>query len=206
MARAVPSNSESETRQSGRGSQAGGGNGGNRGNKDKDKERTGTGTGTGNTEDGGGKAKETSSGSASGGGSGKQKPTAAEQQYLKDLVARHVTDNHPDKITPKYEPGDFEHYSGEFLRKYKDRFKLDVPDDITLRGYLLGSKLGAKTYSYKRNERGQPSARVMKSELAREVKRHFESMSIKEADCIPRFIYRVKNRKRQFRMQFKRSG
>lgn len=196
MARQVPSNSESETRQSGRGSQAGGGN---RGNKDKDKEKTG------NTEDGG-KAKETSSGSTSGSGNGKQKPTAAEQQYLKDLVARHVTDNHPDKITPKYEPDDFEHYSDEFLRKYKDHFKLNVPDDITLRGYLLGSRLGAKTYSYKRNERGQPNARVMKSELAREVKRHFESMSIKEADCIPRFIYRVKNRKRQFRMQFKRAG
>ena len=68
----------------------------------------------------------------------KQRLTTAQQQYLKDLVRTHVTNNHPD-LTPKPDPMDFESYSDDFLRRYKDRFQLNVEDHLSIQGYLVGS-------------------------------------------------------------------
>ncbi|QLG73543.1 hypothetical protein HG535_0F00530 [Zygotorulaspora mrakii] len=131
----------------------------------------------------------------------KQRLTAAQQQYLKDLVKTHVTNNHPD-LTPKPTPIDFESYPDQFLRQYKERFKLKIEDNMTIQGYLLGSQLGAKTCSYKKNAQSH-DRRVHKKELATEVKKHFTSYGIKEAECIPQFIYKVKNQKKKFRMEFR---
>ncbi|SCU89071.1 LAME_0E02124g1_1 [Lachancea meyersii CBS 8951] len=133
---------------------------------------------------------------------GKQRLTNAQQQYLKDLIRTHVHRNHPDS-TPKPDPVDFEAYSDDFLRRYKDHFQLPLEDNLSLRGYLLGSKLGQKTYSYKRNEKGVPDARVTKKKLASEVKKHFTSYNVKETECIPAFIYKVKNQKKRFKMEFR---
>lgn len=131
----------------------------------------------------------------------KQRLTTTQQQYIKDLVKRHITNNHPHNL-PKTDPVDFESYSDDFLRRYKDRFQLDVEDNMTLKGYLLGSQLGSKTFSYRRNE-GAQDGRVVKKSLASEVKKHFTSYGIKEADCIPQFIYKVKTQKKRFKMEFK---
>lgn len=133
----------------------------------------------------------------------KQRLTAAQQLYIKDLVKSHITDNHPE-LTPKPDPVDFESYPDDFLRRYKDRFKLNVEDNMTLKGYLLGSQLGSKTFSYKKNTQpGPQGGRVQKKQLASEVKKHFTSYGIKEAECIPQFIYKVKNQKKKFKMEFK---
>ncbi|SCV01802.1 LANO_0F13608g1_1 [Lachancea nothofagi CBS 11611] len=134
--------------------------------------------------------------------SGKQRLTAAQQQYLRDLIRTHVQNNHPDNF-PKAHPVDFEAYSDEFLRRYKDHFQLPLEDNLSLQGYILGSKLGEKTYSFKRNETGVPGARVTKKRLASEVKKHFTSYNVKETECIPAFIYKVKNQKKRFKMEFK---
>ncbi|GAV55937.1 hypothetical protein ZYGR_0AZ01090 [Zygosaccharomyces rouxii] len=132
----------------------------------------------------------------------KQRLTTAQQQYLKDLVRTHVTNNHPD-LTPKPDPMDFESYSDDFLRRYKDRFQLNVEDHLSIQGYLVGSQLGSKTHSSKRNKHGTPGARIVKKELASEVKRHFNSYNVKETECIPQFIYKVKTQKKKFKMWFK---
>lgn len=132
----------------------------------------------------------------------KQRLTTAQQQYLKDLVKTHVTNNHP-QLTPKADPMDFECYSDEFLRRYKDRFQLNTEDHLSLQGYLLGSQLGSKTYSYKRNQQGTPGARVLKKELAAKVKHHFHSYNIKETESVPQFIYKVKTQRKRFKMWFK---
>ena len=144
------------------------------------------------------------SGSNTNSSSNKQRLTAAQQQYLKSLVSSHITNNHPD-LQPKYSPVDFEHYSDEFLRNYKDRFALDTQDNMTFQGYLLGSRLGSKTYSFRRNMIGTPDARVHKKELSEKVARHFDQQQVKEMECIPQFVYKVKNQKKKFRMEF-RSG
>ncbi|CAI4048841.1 hypothetical protein SKDZ_13G3880 [Saccharomyces kudriavzevii ZP591] len=133
---------------------------------------------------------------------GKQRLTAAQQQYIKNLIETHITDNHPD-LRPKSHPMDFEEYTDAFLRRYKDHFQLDVPDSLTLQGYLLGSELGAKTYSYRRNTQEKHDKRIHKKDLANVVRRHFDEHSIKETDCIPQFIYKVKNQKKKFKMEFR---
>lgn len=178
MARATNSNSESDSK-SGRSTKGSKPNGG-----------SGSGNGSG-------------SGSGSGANQGKQRLTAAQQQYLKNLVNSHITNNHPDIVNPKYNPVDFEHYSDEFLRNYKDHFNLNIQDNMTFKGYLLGSKLGSKTFSFERNRIGKPDARVHKKELSEKVAKHFEAQPVKEMECIPQFIYKVKNQKKKFRMEFR---
>lgn len=133
---------------------------------------------------------------------GKQRLTAAQQQYLKELVKTHIHSNHPDN-TPQPHPANFESYSDDFLRRYKDHFHLPLEDNMSIQGYLLGSDLGTKTYSFRRNQKGVPDSRVSKRELAMEVKRHFTAYSVKETECIPAFIYKVKNQKKKFRMEFR---
>lgn len=132
----------------------------------------------------------------------KQRLTAAQQQYLRDLNRKHITNNHPDLI-PRPDPVDFESYSDEFLRRYKDHYGIDARDNLTLPGYLLGSQIGSRTYSYRQNHPDNPHHRVTKRELASQVSRHFTAHTVKEADCIPQFIYKVKNQKRKFRIEFK---
>lgn len=134
--------------------------------------------------------------------SGKQRLTVAQQQYLKELVRAHVHNNHEDNF-PHPHPLDFEAYSSDFLRRYKDRHQLSVKDNMTLQGYLLGSKLGMHTESQKKNKLSLPDSRITKKELAGEVKRHFMANSVKEAECIPTFIYKVKNSRKKFRMEFR---
>ncbi|CCD27248.1 Sap30p NDAI_0K00570 [Naumovozyma dairenensis CBS 421] len=187
MARNTNSNSESETKTTAGGRSRGGG-GGNATTTGQNSTTTTTTTTTG-----------TSNTTKS---NVKQRLTAAQQQYLKDLVQSHVTNNHPDLI-PKPNPANFEEYSDDFLRRYKDNYHLDLPDNLTLKGYLLGSKLGSKTYSYKKNEKGRPDARITKKALAKELKKHFTSTNIKETECIPKFVYKVRNQKKHFKMEFK---
>ncbi|AET38402.1 Sap30p Ecym_2693 [Eremothecium cymbalariae DBVPG len=134
--------------------------------------------------------------------SGKQRLTVAQQQYLKELLRTHVHNNHRDN-SPQPHPLDFERYSDDFLRRYKDHYQLPIEDNMSIKGYLLGSDLGSKTYSYKRNHPSLPDARVTKKQLADEVKRHFTASIVKETECIPAFIYKVRNSKKKFRMEFK---
>lgn len=137
---------------------------------------------------------------------GKQRLTTAQQQYLRDLTKTHVHNNHPENF-PKPHPLDFEPYSDEFLRRYKDHFNLPLEDNLSLAGYLLGSQLGEKTYSFQRNQKSVSDARVTKKKLALEVKKHFTAYTVKETECIPAFIYKVKNQKKRFKMEFTdRSG
>ncbi|AMD22403.1 HGR064Wp [Eremothecium sinecaudum] len=143
-----------------------------------------------------------SSGAANTRSSGKQRLTVAQQQYLKDLVRLHVHNNHEENFAPVH-PLEFEEDSDDFLRRYKDRHQLPVKDNMTLQGFLLGSELGMRTYSYKKNNSSLPDGRVTKKELAEEVKKHFISTVVKEAECVPAFIYKVKNSKKQFRMEFR---
>lgn len=132
----------------------------------------------------------------------KQRLTVSQQQYIRDLVNTHITNNHPS-LLPKPDPVDFESYSDDFLRRYKDHYHISIEDNMTLRGYLLGSQLGSKTYSSRQNQPGSQTARVVKKDLASEVKKHFTAHAVKEAECIPHFIYKVKSQKRKFRMEFK---
>ncbi|KAL3234528.1 Transcriptional regulatory protein SAP30 [Nakaseomyces bracarensis] len=132
----------------------------------------------------------------------KQRLTQAQQQYIRELVNEHITNNDPTLIE-KPHPLDFEKYSDDFIRAYKDRYNLDIPDHMTLQGYLLGSELGKRTISYKRNQETVPGARITKKEAVEHIKKHFESQSVKEADCVPNFIYKVRNQKKRFRMEFK---
>ncbi|CCE63936.1 hypothetical protein TPHA_0G01000 [Tetrapisispora phaffii CBS 4417] len=133
---------------------------------------------------------------------GKQRPTVTQNQYIKNLVKTHITNNHP-ALTELPHPLDFDKYDESILRKYKDHFKLDVPDNLTLRGYLLGSALGLRTFSGKKNQIGKPGARITKNKLANEVKTHFDNYSVKENTCVPHFIYKVKTQKKKFKMEFK---
>ncbi|CCC69047.1 hypothetical protein NCAS_0C00570 [Naumovozyma castellii] len=151
----------------------------------------------------GGRGNNAQSSSTSNKANQKQRLTNSQQQYLKDLAQTHITNNHPSLI-PKSNPVDFQEYPDEFLRKYKDNFHLDVADNLTLQGYLLGSQLGSKTYSFKRNDNMKYiDARVTKPTLAHEVKKHFTQYNVKESDCIPKFIYKVKNNKKKFKMEFR---
>ncbi|KAL6942598.1 hypothetical protein ACO0QE_003781 [Hanseniaspora vineae] len=180
------------------------------------------------------------------GGHGSTKATHAQQAYLRQLVAKHVTNNHPD-LEQRPHPLDFENYSSDFLRRYKDKYGLPTKsDNMSLQGYLLGSELGTKTSSWKKINhsavrkpqiRGRASVssgsssssssgdsdvhegsslapslsltdeiikgkRVSKKVLADSVKKHFMSSSIKESECIPQFIYKIKNDKMKFKMEF----
>ncbi|KAL6939208.1 hypothetical protein ACO0RG_003037 [Hanseniaspora osmophila] len=182
--------------------------------------------------------------SGNAGGHGSSKSTHAQQAYLKDLIATHVTNNHPD-LQDRPHPLDFESYSSDFLRRYKDKYELPIrSDNMSLQGYLLGSKLGAKTFSWKKINhnsvrkpqiRGRASVssgssnssrdsevqeeqnvassmtltdeiikgkRVSKKVLADSVKAHFLTSNIKESECIPQFIYKIKNDKMKFKMEF----
>ncbi|CCF56670.1 hypothetical protein KAFR_0B03740 [Kazachstania africana CBS 2517] len=132
----------------------------------------------------------------------KQRLTSSQQQYLNNLTATHVTNNHPTENRNVYHPLDFQHDSDEFLRNYKDHYNLSLPDNMTVSGYLLGSQLGSKTYSFKRNKVGKPDARILKSQLAEEIKDHFNNMQLKEVDIIPQFIYKIKNKDKKFKMEF----
>lgn len=132
----------------------------------------------------------------------KQRLSAAQQQYLKELNRKHIHDNHPKNFETPH-PLDFEYYSNDFLRHYKDRFKLNLADNLSIHGFMLGSQIGCRTYSYKRNNSSSGDSRITKSELAKGVRNHFDNYAIREAECVPQFIYKVKNSKKKFRMEFK---
>ncbi|CCK72123.1 Sap30p KNAG_0J00400 [Huiozyma naganishii CBS 8797] len=145
--------------------------------------------------------------SANTNGNGANKLTSAQQQYLRDLVRTHITNNHPRLAQGNNGPGqplDFERYSDEFLRKYRDTFELDVADNLTMAGYLLGSPLGEKTFSYKRDKADPRGPRVQKAVLASACQRHFTAYQAKEQDLISHFIYKVKNQNKKFKMEFKK--
>lgn len=130
--------------------------------------------------------------------SGKHRTTAAQQAYIKELVRTHITNNHPN-LKPQPHPTDISAYSDQFLRKYRDRYKLDCPDNYTLQGYLLGSTVGSQTVSQGKIQKD----RVSRDKLVDVVSKHWNSVQYKEAVVIPQFIYKVRNKKRQFRMEFR---
>lgn len=200
MARPVNTNAETESR--GRPTQGGGYASNNNGSSNNNNGSNNNNNNNNNSNNNSNNSNNNNGPTSSGRTNGKQRLTAAQQQYIKNLIETHITDNHPD-LRPKSHPMDFEEYTDAFLRRYKDHFQLDVPDNLTLQGYLLGSKLGAKTYSYKRNTQGQHDKRIHKRDLANVVRRHFDEHSIKETDCIPQFIYKVKNQKKKFKMEFR---
>ncbi|KAH3903601.1 Sap30p SCDLUD_001245 [Saccharomycodes ludwigii] len=129
--------------------------------------------------------------------------TQAQQQYLKDLVKEHVTNNYDPKNKAAPHPLDFEKSDDKFLRKYKDHFDLSLQDNMTLNGFMLNTKLGAKTESWKKIHGNTNSpVRIEKAKLANEVKKHFTSYNLKESECIPTFIYKVRNNGKKFKMEF----
>ncbi|KAL6927268.1 hypothetical protein ACO0SA_003566 [Hanseniaspora valbyensis] len=94
------------------------------------------------------------------------------QQYYMKIVKRHVHDNSSyNRVWKKYATDttalsgkkkyskykiDFNDFDDEFLRLYKDRYKLnDLKDNYTFNGFLLQTDLGSKTYSYKKNNKSK---------------------------------------------------
>lgn len=172
------------------------------GNSNSESESTRRNHNTTNSQGNGSNSTSAGSNAQSSRSNAKQRLTQAQQQYLRELVNEHITNNDPTQVE-KPHPLDFESYSDDFIRAYKDHYNLDIPDQMTLQGYLLGSELGKRSISYKRNQDGVPGARITKQEAIEHVKNHFESQSVKEADCVPNFIYKVRNQKKRFRMEFK---
>ena len=94
------------------------------------------------------------------------------QQYYMKIVKRHVHDNSSyNRVWKKYATDttalsgkkkyskykiDFNDFDDEFLRLYKDRYKLnDLKDNYTFNGFLLQTDLGSKTHSYKKNNKSK---------------------------------------------------
>ncbi|CCH60174.1 hypothetical protein TBLA_0C03710 [Henningerozyma blattae CBS 6284] len=212
MARHTNSNSESETSRS---RNTHGGNNSNGGNNNNDNSGT--------------SGKDTNHSTGHG---GKHRLNAAQQNYLRELVKTHVTNNHPSLI-PIPHPADLSLYSDDFLRRYRDRYNLDCNDNFTLQGYLLGSDIGNQTQSFsnismnakadangkttekllkqskKSKEKVQggiskpTTKRVMRDELVAKVADHFNTNQPREVNVVPQFIYKVRNRNRRFRMEFR---
>lgn len=92
---------------------------------------------------------------------------------------------------------DFDTLPDRSLRRYKELYHLPVKDSMTMNGFLLGSELGRRTFSYKNKDR------VTKPELAGLVKRHVFSQPVKEAEIITNFLYKVNNEDKAFKLSFK---
>ena len=83
------------------------------------------------------------------------------ERYYLDLVKKHVHDNSQyKKVWKKYSTNNNKYKisfddlidNDSFLRKYKDKYKLNnLEDHYTFNGFLLQTPLGSKTQSYKKN-------------------------------------------------------
>ena len=93
---------------------------------------------------------------------------SAEQErdrYYIDLAKRHVHDNSQyNKVWKKYATPNNNYQirfddlieNDSFLRKYKDKYKLNnLQDNYTFNGELLQTPLGTKTQSYKKNNKSK---------------------------------------------------
>lgn len=138
-----------------------------------------------------------------------------QQQYLKDLLNRHINNNHP-KLFSSMEntaPLELSNYDDEFLRRYKDHYHLKTLDNSTLAGFLLQSPVGELTYTgsvYNNNNNNTAShgkkqhapARSSREELVKSCQEHLDNVQVKELELIPQFIYKVRKQKSKFKMEF----
>lgn len=90
------------------------------------------------------------------------------QQYYMGIVKKKVHDNSSyNKVWKNYATAneknkearfkiDFNDFDDNFLRLYKDRYKLNnLEDNYTLNGFLLQTDLGSKTSSFKKNNKSK---------------------------------------------------
>lgn len=85
------------------------------------------------------------------------------ERYYLNLVKKHVHDNSQyNKVWKKYSTNTNKYKisfddlidNDSFLRKYKDKYKLNnLQDHYTFNGFLLQTPLGSKTQSYKKNNK-----------------------------------------------------
>lgn len=139
-----------------------------------------------------------------------------QQQYLKDLVKRHVTDNKPTfshngiQDLSKYHEFDYQLRQMDYsvLRKYSHRFHLNEDkDNVTLTGVLLQSPLGLHAisshyYTQSNTRNGNNKYRVDKQKYVKHCNNHFKQQGVKEMDSISQFIYKVKHHSKDFKMTF----
>lgn len=86
-------------------------------------------------------------------------------KYYMNLVKKHIHDNSQyNKVWKKYATPNNNYEirfddlidNDSFLRKYKDKYKLNnLQDNYTLNGELLQTPLGTKTQSYKKNNKSK---------------------------------------------------
>lgn len=139
-----------------------------------------------------------------------------QQQYLKNLVKRHVTNNKPTfshngtQDLSKYHEFDYQLRQTDYsvLRRYSHKFHLNEDkDNVTLTGMLLQSPLGLHTitshYCNQSNTRnGNNKHRVDKQKYVKRCNDHLKQQSLKEMDTISQFIYKVKHHSKDFKMTF----
>lgn len=132
--------------------------------------------------------------------------TSQQQQYLKELVKTHITNNKPTfhhngtQDISQYHPFDSQLRKMDYsvLRKYSHRYQLnDDRDNVTLTGMLLQSPLGTHTITYT-NQRN----RVEKRSYVARCNEHYKQTSAKEMDSMAQFIYKVKFQDKNFKMSF----
>ncbi|CAL9736056.1 transcriptional regulatory protein Sap30p [Monosporozyma servazzii] len=132
--------------------------------------------------------------------------TSQQQQYLKELVRTHITDNKPifhhdgTQDISQYHPFDLQSRKMDYsvLRKYSHKYQLnDDKDNVTLTGMLLQSPLGTHTASY-----ANQSNRVEKKTYVARCNEHYKQTSAKEMDTMAQFIYKVKFQDKNFKMSF----
>lgn len=119
------------------------------------------------------------------------------QNAQKEYLAKHIHSNGPSD-TKLSDPLDFERFPTQALRSYRDKHLAlhGVPESMTTRGYMLESRIGEKSFSYKHKNR------ISKPQLADLAKRHFLSTNVKESEVITSFLYKVKNQEKSFRLHF----
>ncbi|GMF60045.1 unnamed protein product [[Candida] boidinii] len=136
-------------------------------------------------------------------------------QQQKEFLAKYIHSNGPDDL-PKSDPMDFNNWSEEDLRRYRDTFLTSpgvaAPDIKTFQGYLVESELGQHSESYIQNEltktkveNNQASISDVRTrnDLRKLVEEHFNNTLVaKESETITNFMYKVKNEDKIFRMYF----
>lgn len=139
------------------------------------------------------------------------RPNAQQQQYLKDLVRRHITNNKPSfshngtQDLSKYHDFDYQLRQVDYsvLRGYSHRFHLNEDkDNVTLTGMLLQSPLGLHTMTSHYAQINSNNNRVNKQKYVKRCNDHFKQRSVKELDTISQFIYKVKHYNEDFKMTF----
>lgn len=122
---------------------------------------------------------------------------AAAQAAQQEILSKHINSNGPhDK--PKPHPLDFNSFSDETLERYNKKYGLNFPPPLSINSHILGSEIGKKTYTAKKN-----GNKISKPELSNNLKKHFLALPCRENEIITNFIYSVKNEDRDFKLSFK---